>query len=159
MSRDWISSATLFSGEEILSISNLNSCEGSPLLFPLNKQNKTKNTRSANLKYTADYPLNWNPLMINHITVLTSIPSKRFRITPNRITQREYSWKPLKHSIVERILVFEPGRYRHIFILKIFHLFGFPSWKSSDPKIMGIKTYLFENFSHKKAPENSSWPF
>ena len=24
--------------------------------------------------------------------------------------------------------------------LKIFHLFGFPSWESSDPKIIGIKT-------------------
>ena len=41
-------------------------------------------------------------------------------------------------------------RYRHPFIpLKFFHLFGFPSWKSSDPKIIGIKTYL-ENFSQKK---------
>ena len=44
-----------------------------------------------------------------------------------RGTQREYGSKPLKHGIVERILVFEPGRYRHIFILEIFHLFGFPS--------------------------------
>ena len=35
VTRDWISSATLFSGEEMLSISNLNSSEGSPLLFPL----------------------------------------------------------------------------------------------------------------------------
>ena len=34
--------------------------------------------------------------------------------------------------------------------LKIFHLFRFPSWKSNDPKIIGIKTYLFENFSQKK---------
>ena len=25
-----------------------------------------------------------------------------------------------------------------------------PSWKSSDPKIIGIKTYLFENFGQKK---------
>ena len=24
------------------------------------------------------------------------------------------------------------------------------NWKSSDPKIIGIKTYLFENFSQKK---------
>ena len=39
--------------------------------------------------------------------------------------QREYSSKPLKHSIVKRILIFK-GRYRHIFIpQKIFHLFGF----------------------------------
>ena len=29
-------------------------------------------------------------------------------------------------------------------------MFGFPSWKSSDPKIIGIKTDLFENFSQKK---------
>ena len=27
---------------------------------------------------------------------------------------------------------------------------GFPSWKSSDPRIIGIKTYLFENLSQKK---------
>ena len=33
---------------------------------------------------------------------------------------------------------------------KIFHLFRFPSSKSSDPKIIGIETYLFENFSQKK---------
>ena len=26
---------------------------------------------------------------------------------------------------------------------------------ASDPKIIGIKTYLCENFSQKKAPENS----
>ena len=38
---------------------------------------------------------------------------------------------------------------------KIFHLFGFPSWESSDPIIIGIKTYLFENFSQKKG----SWMF
>ena len=30
-------------------------------------------------------------------------------------------------------------------------LFGFPSWKCSDRKIIGIKTYLFENFSQKKS--------
>ena len=43
------------------------------------------------------------------------------------------------------------GRYRHIFYpLKFFHLFGCPSLKSSDPKILGIKTYLVENFSQKK---------
>ena len=29
----------------------------------------------------------------------------------------------------------------------MFHLFGIPSWKSSDKKIIGIKSYLFENFS------------
>ena len=34
--------------------------------------------------------------------------------------------------------------------LNIFHLFGFPSLKSSDPKTVGIKTYLFENSSQKK---------
>ena len=38
----------------------------------------------------------------------------------------------------------------YFYSLKIFHLFGFPSWKSSDPKIIGIKTDLFENFSQKK---------
>ena len=34
--------------------------------------------------------------------------------------------------------------------LKIVHLFGFPSGKSSYPKIIGIKTYLFDNCSLKK---------
>ena len=29
-------------------------------------------------------------------------------------------------------------------------MFGFPSWKSNDPKIIGIKTYLFENFNKEK---------
>ena len=27
------------------------------------------------------------------------------------------------------------------------------------PKIIGIETYLLENFSQEKAPENSRWPF
>ena len=38
-----------------------------------------------------------------------------------RGTHREYSSKPLKHSIVERILVFF-SRYRHIFIPKKFFI-------------------------------------
>ena len=70
--------------------------------------------------------------------------------TLNRGTQREYSSKPLKHSIVKRILVLKRQIQAYFYPLKIFHLFGFPSRKSSDPKIIGIKTYLFENFSHKK---------
>ena len=42
----------------------------------------------------------------------------------------------------------------------MFHLLRFPSWKSSDPKIVGIKTYTFSKISvRKKAPENSRWPF
>ena len=36
--------------------------------------------------------------------------------------QREYSSKPLNHSIVKRILVFHAGRYRHIFINKKFFI-------------------------------------
>ena len=41
-----------------------------------------------------------------------------------------------------------------------FYLFRFPSWKFSDTRNIGIKTYLFENFSQEKAPEvNSRWPF
>ena len=48
------------------------------------------------------------------------------------------------------------GRYRHIFYpRKFFHLFGCPSLKSSDPKILGIKTYLVENFRQK----NGRWKF
>ena len=38
-------------------------------------------------------------------------------------TQREDSSKPLKHSIVKRILEF----FLSIYPLEIFHLFGFPS--------------------------------
>ena len=68
-----------------------------------------------------------------------------------RGTQREHSSKPLKHSIVDRIQYYLNGRHRHIFYpLNFFHLFGCPSLKSSDPKILGIKTYLVENFSQKK---------
>ena len=37
----------------------------------------------------------------------------------------------------------------YFYPLKFFHLFGFPGWKSSDPKIIEIETYLFENFSQK----------
>ena len=70
-----------------------------------------------------------------------------YKCSITRGTQLEYSSKPLKHSIVKRILVLN-GRY--IYPLKMFHLFAFPSWKSNDPKIIGIKTYLFENFSQKK---------
>ena len=44
-------------------------------------------------------------------------------------------------------------------VIKNFYLFGFPSWKSSDPKIIAIKTFLFEISARKKAPENSRWPF
>ena len=40
----------------------------------------------------------------------------------------------------------------YFYPLKIFRLFGFPSLKSSDPKIIGIKTYLVKNFSQKKGP-------
>ena len=40
-----------------------------------------------------------------------------------------------------------------IYPLNIFHLFGSPSWKSSDPKIIGIKTHLFENFSQERLPK------
>ena len=33
------------------------------------------------------------------------------------------------------------------------HLFGFSSWKSSDPKITATRTFLFENFSQKRPPK------
>ena len=32
-------------------------------------------------------------------------------------------------------------------------MFGFPCWKSSNPKVIRIKTYLCENFCQIKAPE------
>ena len=40
------------------------------------------------------------------------------------------------------------GRYRHFFIP--YKFFICRSWKSSDTKIIEMKTYLFENFSQKK---------
>ena len=44
----------------------------------------------------------------------------------------------------------------HIFIpLNFFICSDFPS---SDLKIIGIKTYLFEISAKKKVPENSRWP-
>ena len=59
------------------------------------------------------------------------------------------------------------GRYRHIFNPpKIFHVFGFPSWKSSDPKIIGIKRNFTTNVpkildlkssSDQLFSENWSW--
>ena len=67
-----------------------------------------------------------------------------------RGTLQEYSSKPLIYSIVEHILVFKRWIQAYFYPLKILHLFGFPSWKSSDPKIIRIKTYLFKNFSQKK---------
>ena len=39
---------------------------------------------------------------------------------------------------------------RIFFPKKIFHLFGFPSCMSSDPKIIGIKTYLCQKFAARK---------
>ena len=68
-----------------------------------------------------------------------------------RGTQREYSSKPLKHSIVKRILVFERQIQAYFYPLEVFHLFGYRSCKSSHPKIVGIKTDLFKNFSQKKS--------
>ena len=68
----------------------------------------------------------------------------------SRGTQREYSSKPLKHSIVKCILVLKRLDIGIFLSPKNFHLFGFPSWKSSDQKIIRIKTYFFKNFSQKK---------
>ena len=69
-----------------------------------------------------------------------------------RGTQREYSSLKLKHSIVKRILVFSYMVDTGIFL----SCSDFLAESLSDPKIIGIKTYLFENFSQKKASENSS---
>ena len=52
-----------------------------------------------------------------------------------------------------------PSYNPYFYPLKSFCLFGFSNWKSSDPKIIGIKTYLFEISARKRAPENSRWPF
>ena len=53
-------------------------------------------------------------------------------------------------ELLKPILVFKRQIQAYFYPLTIFHLFGFPSRKSSVPKIIGIKTYLFENFSQKK---------
>ena len=48
----------------------------------------------------------------------------------------------------------------YFYPLNFFYLFGFPSWKSSILKIIGIKIYLFENFSQKKgSPKILGDPF
>ena len=44
---------------------------------------------------------------IHHIQRLSSCEERRLNLFKIRGTQREYSSKPLKHSIVERILVFK----------------------------------------------------
>ena len=49
------------------------------------------------------------------------------------------------------------NRMRCVFDLLGTRLFGFPSWKSSDPKIIGIKSYLFENFSQKKGSSSNRY--
>ena len=61
---------------------------------------------------------------VSHIPyrVLFSRGDKRRRF---RGTQRGYSSKPLKHSIVKRILVFRRQIQAYFYSLKIFHLFGF----------------------------------
>ena len=53
-------------------------------------------------------------------------------------------------NIVKRILMFKQLDIGIFYPLKIFHLLGFPSWKSSDPKTIGIKTYLFWKFEPGK---------
>ena len=71
-----------------------------------------------------------------------------YKCSITRGTQLEYSSKLLKHSIVNRVLVLN-GRY--IYPLKMFHLFAFPSWKSSDPKIItGDQNLPFRNFQPEK---------
>ena len=79
----------------------------------------------------------------------------RSRKATVRGTQRENSSKPLQHSIFECILVVK-RRYKHIFVpYKFFICSDFLAESLYDPKIIGIKNHLFENFSQKKAPENS----
>ena len=56
---------------------------------------------------------------------------------------------------MKRILVFKRYMKANFNRLKIFPLLGFPSWKSSDPKIMGIKLTFSKISAGKKAPEDS----
>ena len=96
----------------------------------------------TNKKNNSDKLLGWQRKVILRIL--------QRKYSSVRGTQREYSSKPLKHIIVKRILVFKRYTYTYFYPLNIFHLFAFPSGKSSDPKIIGIKTYLFEISARKK---------
>ena len=110
------------------------------LVYPLKKP-KDFNTQ---LKFLHAYVLHW--------TAWRLLPNLFVHMNPDIATLENtlqgHPWEytaggqvTLKHSIVKQA---------YFYPLKIFHLFGFPSWKSSDPKIIGIKTYLFENFSQRK---------
>ena len=66
-------------------------------------------------------------LSVNDVTVCLMATPPRAITVSVRGTQREYSSKPLKHSIVKRILVFKQWICAYFYPLKIFHLFGFPS--------------------------------
>ena len=58
-----------------------------------------------------------------------------------RGTQRGYSSKPLNIALL------------NVYPLKTFHLFGFPSWKSSDPKIIGINLTFSKISFRKRLPK------
>ena len=62
------------------------------------------------------------------------------------------------HLTLLNVFQYLNGRYTYFYPLKKFLLFGFPSWKFSDPKIIAIKRAFSKISARKKAPENSSWP-
>ena len=58
------------------------------------------------------------------------------------------------------LLVVKRYTYAYISPLIIFRLFGFPCWKSSDPKIIGIKTLPFRKFQpEERLPKILGDPF
>ena len=70
--------------------------------------------------------------MRDKINVMVGYHSKKVKMSKleyarSRGTQREYSSKPHKHSIVEHTLVFKRQIKAYFHPLKIFRLFGFPS--------------------------------
>ena len=71
-----------------------------------------------------------------------------------RGTQRQYSSKPLQHSIVKRILGFKRQIQAYFYPLRIFHLFGFLAESLLIRKLQRSKLTFSKILASKKAPEN-----
>ena len=131
-----------FENKNSQSLKRPDKCVQSETVVPLSPQNenKVKSNVSPWLETVTTITANGG--------IITSSGSSL-----HRGTQQEYSSKPLQLNIA-LLNVFLISVYMvDIGIClspKIFHLFGIRSWRSSDPKIIGIKTYLYENFSEKK---------
>ena len=75
------------------------------------------------------------------------------KLSYDRGTQREYSSKPLKHSIVKRILVFKRQIQTYFYPLKIFYLLDFLVESLVIRKLQGSKLTFSKISARKKAPE------